>query len=463
MSRETPIGIERLPAELVATGQLGSGTWWSRLGGGFVTPSMFWVADWVEASPRAEHVPFAFWLVDAFRPLSVVELTERPGAFIAAYCQAVARLQLPTRCHAISLPGAGAKGENDAFASHHDARYAQFSQLLAERGDRTRAQMPARFDDGSVDLLSIDLGGDGASLTDLYRAWLPKLSDRAIVLVHGIGGPAADAGVRAFWESLADRHPHFEFLQGAGLGVLAVGSDLPPALRQLLSLDGTAQRAIEVREMFARLGRGLHMQAELGELQNRLHDLHDSDQIAKLELALDTVRDALATARVDHVRTLKRLRKVEESFWWRITKPLRRLVKNHRWAIYHLRQWIMCVFWAATLKFGRMKKQMRPYRHARLVLKSGLMHEAWYLRQYPDVAAVGIPPALHYVLFGGFEGRDPSPMFSSQAYLATYPDVMAVKTNPLVHYLLKGRYENRAIEPSTARPPAAAERPNRRS
>ncbi len=83
------------------------------------------------------------------------------------------------------------------------------------------------------------------------------------------------------------------------------------------------------------------------------------------------------------------------------------------------------------------------------------MHEAWYLRQYPDVAAVGIPPALHYVLYGGFEGRDPSPMFSSQAYLDAYPDVRAVKTNPLVHYMQKGRYENRAITPSTAKPPLA--------
>ena len=61
-------------------------------------------------------------------------------------------------------------------------------------------------------------------------------------------------------------------------------------------------------------------------------------QVAKLESALAAAKDALASARVDHVRTLKRLRKVEESFWWRITKPLRRLVKNHRWTFYHLRQ-----------------------------------------------------------------------------------------------------------------------------
>ena len=449
VTEETRIDVDHLSMGRATAGLFDSGNWWSRLGGGFVTPSMFWVAEWADSSARAEHVPFAFWLVDALRPFGLVELTEQPGVFLAAYCQAVARLQLPTRCHAIALHGGG-KGNGADFATYHDGRFAQFSQLVTLPSE----QVLSRFEDGSVDLLSIDLGGDNAALANRYQAWLPKLSKRAVVLVHGIGDPASETGAREFWNALADQHPHFEFLHGAGLGVLGIGLDLPPALHQLFALDGVEPRALDVREMFARLGRGLRMQAEHEDLQRALQSGRDSDQMAKLEAALSAAKEALAAARIDHVKTLKRLRKVEESFWWRITKPLRRLVKNHRWAFYNIRQWTMCAFWAATFSFGRLKKQMRPYRQARLVLNSGLMHEAWYLRQYPDVAAVGIPPSLHYVLYGGFEGRDPSPMFSSQAYLSTYPDVMAVKTNPLVHYLQKGRYENRAITASTARPPA---------
>lgn len=429
-------------------GQFDAGTWWSRLGGGFVTPAMFWVSEWAESSARAEHVPFAFWLVDALRPLGIVELTEDPGAFLAAYCQAVARLQLPTRCYAVS--GSGTRGGADGFRAHHDSHYAQFSQVAG----LPAGQMLERFDAGAIDLLSADLATEPAALASRCADWLPKLSRRGVLLVHGIGAPTAGSEARAFWNALAARYPHFEFHHGAGLGVLGIGDDLPPALHQLFELDTVAPRALDLREMFARLGRGLRVEAELGELQQQLLHVRDSAQSAKLEAALAAAREALAAARVDHVKTLKRLRKVEESFWWRLTKPMRRLAKNHRWAFYNARQWTMCAFWAATLRFGRLKKQMRPYRHARLVLKSGLMHEAWYLRQYPDVAAVGVPPSLHYVLYGGFEGRDPSPMFSSQAYLSAYPDVMAAKTNPLVHYLQKGRYENRAIQPSTARPPA---------
>ena len=445
---------KRIGAEQIALGEIAGttgvpiefGNWWSRLGGGFVTPVMFWAPDRVDSSPRCEHVPFLFWLMDALRPFTLVELTEAPAAPYLAYCQAVSRLRLPTRCYAIS----GRSAKRDELIGHHDGRYAQFSQLLQIRAEKAFE----RFEDGTVDLLSIDATESGA-FARYSQDWLPKLSKRAVVLVYGIDDPSTDNSALELWNDLSGKYPHFEFVQGTGLGILGVGEDLPPALQHLFSLDAITPRALEVREMFARLGGSVGLQAELADIRRRLHAALDSDQVAKLDSALSAAKDALAAARVDHVKTLKRLRKVEESFWWCITKPARRLVKNHRWAFYNMRQWAMCAYWIATFRFARMKKQMRPYRHARLVLKSGLMHEAWYLRQYPDVAAVGIPPSLHYVLYGGFEGRDPSPMFSSQAYLNAYPDVRAVKTNPLVHYMQKGRYENRAISPSTARPPVA--------
>jgi hypothetical protein len=447
---------KRIGAEQVALGEVAGatgvpiefGNWWSRLGGGFVTPAMFWAPDRVDASPRAEHLPLLFWLVDALRPFTIVELSDAVAAPYLAFCQAVSRLRLPTRCYAIS--GQAPASRIAEVAGYHDPRYAQFSQLLQVPAE----QVFERFEDGTVDLLSID-AAESAAFAEHYRAWLPKLSRRAVVLVHGIADPATENSALEVWNALSGTYPHFEFVQGAGLGILGIGDDLPPALQHLFSLDAVAPRALEVREMFARLGGSVGLQAEVAGLQRRLKAALDTDRVAKLETALGAAKDALAAARVDHVRTLKRLRKVEESFWWRITKPPRRLVKNRRWAFYNLRQWAMCAYWVATLRFARMKKHMRPYRHARLVLKSGLMHEAWYLRQYPDVAAVGIPPALHYVLYGGFEGRDPSPMFSSQAYLDKYPDVRVAKTNPLVHYMQKGRYENRTITPSTARPPAA--------
>lgn len=51
---------------------------------------------------------------------------------------------------------------------------------------------------------------------------------------------------------------------------------------------------------------------------------------------------------------------------------------------------------------------------AQALRDAGLFDQAWYLGQYPDVAASGIEPALHYVKFGAAMGRRPGPGVSSE-------------------------------------------------
>jgi glycosyltransferase involved in cell wall biosynthesis len=68
-----------------------------------------------------------------------------------------------------------------------------------------------------------------------------------------------------------------------------------------------------------------------------------------------------------------------------------------------------------------------------------------YYRANPDVAASGVPPALHYALLGYREGREPSANFSGLAYLRMHPDVAKGGLNPLVHYALRGVREGRSI------------------
>jgi glycosyltransferase involved in cell wall biosynthesis len=78
---------------------------------------------------------------------------------------------------------------------------------------------------------------------------------------------------------------------------------------------------------------------------------------------------------------------------------------------------------------------------------SALFDAMWYVAQYPDVAATGMSPLAHYLLFGAAEGRDPMPFFDSDWYLAQHPDVAAVGMNPLVHYLRFGAAEGRDPHP----------------
>jgi hypothetical protein len=53
--------------------------------------------------------------------------------------------------------------------------------------------------------------------------------------------------------------------------------------------------------------------------------------------------------------------------------------------------------------------------------------------------------ALHYLVYGGREGRAPGPFFSTHQYLARFPDVAASGVNALAHYGMYGRREMRKI------------------
>jgi glycosyltransferase involved in cell wall biosynthesis len=80
-------------------------------------------------------------------------------------------------------------------------------------------------------------------------------------------------------------------------------------------------------------------------------------------------------------------------------------------------------------------------RHAaamRLIRDSGLFDTAWYLETYPDVAARGVDPLLHYVRHGAREGRDPNSLFSSSWYMTTYAQSLGGGDNPLADYIRFG-------------------------
>ena len=67
----------------------------------FLSEASFWRPNRIKLSAWIEHVPFAFWLVEALRPSSIVELGTYSGTSYAALCQAVHTLGLETRCYAI--------------------------------------------------------------------------------------------------------------------------------------------------------------------------------------------------------------------------------------------------------------------------------------------------------------------------------------------------------------------------
>ncbi len=122
----------------------------------------------------------------------------------------------------------------------------------------------------------------------------------------------------------------------------------------------------------------------------------------------------------------KDIAQLKSSFSWKITKPLR----------------VADAFLRRLYKqFGRI---ITIQRNIRLISKSGLFDKDYYLTQNPDFKYAKIFPIMHYLLFGGFEGRNPSPGFHSGFYLDKYKEVSKCGINPLVHYILHGEKEGRA-------------------
>ncbi|MBA8783258.1 MULTISPECIES: class I SAM-dependent methyltransferase [Aeromonas] len=219
--------------------------------------NIFWDPIYLAHSEWLEHIPFAFWLVDALQPRKIVEIGTNDGSSYFSFCQAVANLELDTQCFSINTwSGAEHSSENyeDAYSQvsiHNKENYFSFSTLMRSIPE----QALEHFEEGSIDLLHIDGLHTLDAVRQTFENWLPKLSPSAVVIMHDTNIRTRGFGVFRFFNELKAIYPHFEFAHGNGLGVIGVGNKQHTSMQALYRLSSKPSTLQQAKDIFSRLGK----------------------------------------------------------------------------------------------------------------------------------------------------------------------------------------------------------------
>jgi hypothetical protein len=227
------------------------------------------------------HIPFGMYLVEILQPRVIVELGSYRGASYCAFCQAVKILTLNTKCYAIDTWAgdvqSGFYGQEilNELGKYHDPLYGHFSHLVQSSFDDALGL----FSDGSIDLLHIDGLHTYEEVKTDFENWLPKVSDRGVILFHDIHVRDKDFGVWQLWEEIKAVYQSFEFMHGYGLGLIAVGSESEATLSALLSAEPA--EVINIRQYFQWAGEYVQLAYEVQSLRKTVKNQREAIGWAK--------------------------------------------------------------------------------------------------------------------------------------------------------------------------------------
>lgn len=240
----------------------------------------YWHPPRIVLSAWLEHAPFAFWIMSALRPNSVVELGTHNAFSFFTFCEAAERLGLPTTLWAVDT------WEGDDHAGFYgDEIYADVLAVKESQFDERAvllrgyfADFVDQFDDGSIDLLHIDGRHAYDDVKEDFESWIPKVAEHGIVLFHDIAVLDRGFGVHQYFNELGAKYATFGFEHGNGLGVLSVGTPAPGVASLF---DASPEEADRIRSFYA--ARGATVSNEWGDRvgideshRRELDDLHGS-------------------------------------------------------------------------------------------------------------------------------------------------------------------------------------------
>jgi len=231
--------------------------------------ALLWTPSYVRDDQILWHVPFLFWLLEATRPRLYVEIGVGEGVAYMAVCQALHRMRAHSQCYAVGQwqDGDGNTVVPERLAARNADLYEDFSRILSG-GIEESAQL---IDDGSIDLMLVDLTQDPKIATSIQQTWLSKLSPKGILLLNGINRD--DAAVSVLVDALTSKYSTIKMPGGDGLLVVLPvrGPDEELSKIATLTSDDPAHKLII--QMFTRLGAGAY---------HEVHSRQDADRVGAL-------------------------------------------------------------------------------------------------------------------------------------------------------------------------------------
>lgn len=270
-------------------------------------------------------VPVMFGLVALLRPRRFVELGSHYGCSFFAANQAMQALNVKSEAIAIDT------WQGDPQAGHYtETVFEDFTHLLRTRYPERSHYIRSRFEDavgcfenGSIDLLHIDgLHTYDAVRTD-FETWLPKMSDRGVVIMHDTTVYERGFGVWQLWRDIAAHYPTMNLLHCHGLGIVYVGTRKGRFAETLREVAADPTRYLLLNAFVCSLGNlSVGAATSVQEL--------DAAAQAKAALAVDlaakqaelvATQNELVTTQAELAAKQSELAAMHASTSWRVSKP----------------------------------------------------------------------------------------------------------------------------------------------
>ena len=247
--------------------------------------ALLWQPSFVRDDKILWHVPFLFWLLEATQPRQYVEIGVGQGVGYMAVCQALHRMRANSRCYAVGEWKEEGEQNNapQSFAARNAELYGDFSEILGKGYD----QAADSIEDGTVDLMLVDLTVAPDAAASLHRRWIPKLSDDGILLINGI--ERSDEATTVLVSALSANSPTVRLPGGDGLLVVLPSGRSYDEVSRIAALAPRDPAHKLLIDMFTRLGAGTYFEVNVRDKDQRVEALDGKTK------ELWKARDALAT------------------------------------------------------------------------------------------------------------------------------------------------------------------------